>query len=97
MVLGAYTAHWLPLQFEDGSTGQAIVFTANEAGELLEWDASVQTVAPLIARASGKLGSNSDYLLRLRDALFEDRIEDLYVDAMVAAVEKHIDSMLGNS
>jgi cation transport protein ChaC len=97
MILGAYTAHWLPLQFGNGSTGHAIVFTASEAGELIETDTSIQTVAPLIASARGKLGSNADYLLRLRDALIENRLRDSYVDEMVAAVAVQVDSQVGDS
>lgn len=69
MVTGCYQPVWCPLRMEDGRQVSAIVFTINDCHPLYEEDCCAQTIAPLIARASGPLGTNADYLFLLEKEL----------------------------
>lgn len=83
MALGSYRPIWAPVQLGTGTTTPAIVFVADESRAQFRPDSSVATVAPLIGNASGKFGTNADYLLRLQATLAEWQLEDAYVDAIV--------------
>ncbi|WP_321965052.1 gamma-glutamylcyclotransferase [Paraburkholderia sp. J7] len=79
---GVYQPTWETLQLADGSVANAIVFVADSNQPLFECDASVPTVAHLAAKATGRLGSNAEYILNLQDALRVQQITDDYVDAI---------------
>ncbi|HLS43535.1 MAG TPA: gamma-glutamylcyclotransferase [Paenalcaligenes sp.] len=82
MVGGAYCPVWAPVTLADGRVVQAIIFTANPKHPLHEPDDALETVAPLIAQASGPLGSNRDYVLKLDHALQEHGLCDAYIHAL---------------
>ncbi|WP_042882827.1 gamma-glutamylcyclotransferase [Cupriavidus necator] len=89
MVLGSYTPRWLTVTLEDGSRVAAIVFVANSERPHYETNSSVDAVAPLIARARGPVGSNADYVCRLKHTLDSDGIVDSYVDELHRAILLH--------
>ncbi len=82
MLSGSYTPQWAPIDLQDGRRVHAIIFTANPACPLHEQDDSVQTVLPLIAKASGPLGSNRDYVIKLREALEQHSLDDPYISEL---------------
>ena len=55
---------------------------------LYERDASVPSTAPLVAVAFGPLGSNADYVLRLKAVLNGWGVTDEYVEALVDALRR---------
>jgi cation transport protein ChaC len=89
MVAGSYCPRWADITLDDGSTARAIVFTANPAGPQHEADASVATVAPMVAAASGFFGTNADYVFRLRQALQELGAQDDYIAALADELQRH--------
>lgn len=88
MVLGSYQPTWASVTLDDGTETQAIAFVADESREQFEADSCVETVAPLISAASGKFGSNAEYLLKLHEALGECMLEDHYIDELAKTVER---------
>jgi cation transport protein ChaC len=83
MVLGSYRPTWAPVTLDDGTQTHALAFVADASREQFEADSSVATVAPLIGSASGKFGTNAEYLFRLHAALNECGLHDPYIDALV--------------
>lgn len=83
---GVYAPIWAPVTLEDGRTISAILFTATLNHPFYEADATVETIAPLIATAAGPLGTNADYVLQLHAALHDKGVVDPYVDALAAAL-----------
>jgi cation transport protein ChaC len=63
------------------------------AHPLFEPDTSAQVIAPLIARASGPLGTNAQYLFSLEQALRKLGMHDASLDDLVASVR----ALLGES
>jgi glutathione-specific gamma-glutamylcyclotransferase len=88
MVLGSYRPIWAAITLDDGIDTHAIAFVADESRAQFEADASVNTIAPLIAGASGAFGSNADYLMQLQSALDACGLRDPYVDALAGEVER---------
>ncbi|VTO24294.1 Cation transport protein chaC [Klebsiella variicola] len=64
MITGCYLPTWCKLELDDGRTVNALVFIMDPRHPLFEPDTSAQVIAPLIARASGPLGTNAQYLFR---------------------------------
>jgi cation transport protein ChaC len=87
MVLGSYRPIWAVTLLDDGTERPSIAFVADTAIEQFQHDSSVETVAPLIGSASGKFGSNAEYLFLLRSALARYGLHDPYVDAIAARLE----------
>jgi len=90
----AFTTMILPAAFlgarlADGRLVQTIVFVMEPCTPAYEHDTSVNTVAPLIATASGHLGHNIDYLLELDQALTAHHIHDTYIQELIAAVRAY--------
>jgi cation transport protein ChaC len=73
---------------DDGSEATALVFVAEPRHPLYERDASVPSIASFVAAASGPLGSNADYVLKLQAALTEWGVIDEYVEALVDALRR---------
>jgi cation transport protein ChaC len=88
MVLGSYRPTWASITLDDGTKTHALAFVADESREQFEPDSRVATVAPLIATATGKFGSNTEYLLKLREALFECRLQDSYIEELAREIER---------
>ena len=86
MPYGSYRIIWGELALADGRSVRALAFVANPAQCQYEADASIKTVAPLIAHAQGALGRNADYLLQLEETLATHDLHDPYVTALATAV-----------
>ena len=69
MLTGCYCPQWCQLRCQDSDAVTALVFVSDPKHPLSEADTCVQRVAPLIAQASGPLGSNAQYLFALEQAL----------------------------
>ncbi|WP_192457040.1 gamma-glutamylcyclotransferase [Musicola keenii] len=69
MLTGCYCPLWSELQCHNGRRLTALVFVTNQEHPLLEPDTCIHSVAPLIARASGPLGTNAQYLFALEQEL----------------------------
>lgn len=85
MITGAYCPILLPLHTPQG-TVQALVLTANTTHPHHRGDLSMQATAATIARASGRIGSNRDYLHQLVAQCDVLGIADGYVQALVTQV-----------
>ncbi|CCK07305.1 gamma-glutamylcyclotransferase [Cronobacter sakazakii] len=69
MITGCYLPGWCRLTLDDGRTVHALVFIMDPSHPLYEADTRPATIAPLIARASGPLGTNAQYLFSLEQEL----------------------------
>ncbi|CUU23847.1 transporter [Duffyella gerundensis] len=82
MVTGCYLPTWCDLALNDGRTVTALVFVMDPRHPLYEADSCPRTIAPMIARASGPLGTNAQYLFSLeqeltRRGMYDDCLTDL--------------------
>jgi ChaC-like protein len=82
MVLGSYIPTWAPVTMGNGPETHAIAFVADTTREQYASDSCVTTVAPLVARAAGKFGSNAEYLFELQAALNECCLRDSYIEEL---------------
>ncbi|WP_324030631.1 gamma-glutamylcyclotransferase [Pantoea sp. JZ2] len=69
MITGCYLPTWCELVLDDQRRVKALVFIMDPRHPLYEPDTCPQAVAPLIAAASGPLGSNAQYLFSLEEEL----------------------------
>lgn len=76
MLTGCYRPGWFELQQKNGDTVTALVFVSALDHPLMEEDICIQQVAPLIAQASGPLGTNAQYLFALERELKTYGMED---------------------
>jgi len=88
MVLGSYKPTWAPVTLDDDTKTYAIAFVADTSRDQYAADSSATTVAPLVARAEGKFGSNAEYLLKLHAALNEWGLRDPYIDELACEVQR---------
>lgn len=86
MVHGLYRPIWARARLADGQDVQTVTFVADTAHPLYESDASIATISPVIAKATGHLGSNRDYLMPLEACLAKHDICDEYITELAAAV-----------
>ncbi|MFP3558982.1 gamma-glutamylcyclotransferase [Paraburkholderia sp. SIMBA_049] len=86
MPTGAYRPIWSTIQTADGERPTALIFVADRDHHLYEPDASIASVAAFVAHANGPLGTNADYVFKLKDALDYWRISDRYVENLADAV-----------
>ncbi|WP_144160568.1 gamma-glutamylcyclotransferase [Paraburkholderia sp. BCC1885] len=89
MISGAYRPVWQPVILRGGRRVTSLVFVADRAHPYWCKDASVKTIVPILASASGPLGTNAEYVLRLADALTDLRVRDEYIDALASALREH--------
>lgn len=82
-----YLPTWCQLALDDGRTVNALVFIMDPRHPLFESDTRAQIIAPLIARASGPLGSNAQYLFSLEQALVKLGMQDDCLNELVANVK----------
>ncbi|STT04494.1 Cation transport protein chaC [Klebsiella pneumoniae] len=90
MITGCYLPTWCKLELDDGRTVNALVFIMDPRHPLFEPDTSAQVIAPLIARASGPLGTNAQYLFSLEQALRKLGMHDASLDDLVASVRRAV-------
>lgn len=92
MITGCYLPTWCQLDLDDGRTVNAIVFIMDPRHPEYESDTRAQVIAPLIAAASGPLGTNAQYLFSLEQELIklgmqDDGLNDLLVSVKTAGGE----------
>jgi len=85
---GDYHPIWAPVALDGGREVAAIVFIVNPEQPLYEPDATVATVARIVADAAGVFGPNADYIRALDAALADRGLRDPYVDAIVGELER---------
>ena len=76
MVTGCYLPTWCELRLQDGRQVVALAFVMDPEHPQYQPDSCPQTVAPLIATASGPLGTNAQYLYSLTAELQKRGITD---------------------
>ncbi len=86
MITGCYLPTWCKLALDDGRTVNALVFIMDPRHPLYEADTRAQTIAPLIASASGPLGTNAQYLFSLEQELKQRGMHDDCLDELVSQV-----------
>ncbi|GAA3894037.1 gamma-glutamylcyclotransferase [Gibbsiella dentisursi] len=88
MLTGCYLPTWCDLSLEDGQVVTALVFVMNPQHPLFEEDVRHQVIAPLIARASGPLGTNAQYLFALENELKNQGMKDDCIGELVNYVRQ---------
>jgi cation transport protein ChaC len=86
MITGCYLPTWCRLVLDDGRTVNALVFIMDPRHPLYEADTRAQIIAPLIAAASGPLGTNAQYLFSLEQELKNRGMHDDCMDELVNQV-----------
>ncbi|EJF33060.1 MULTISPECIES: gamma-glutamylcyclotransferase [Enterobacteriaceae] len=76
MITGCYLPTWCKLELDDGRTVNALVFIMDPRHPLYEADTRAETIAPLIASASGPLGTNAQYLFSLEQEMKKHGMKD---------------------
>lgn len=76
MLTGCYRPLWCELHQQNGDTVTALVFVSESEHPLIEQDTCIQKIAPLIAQASGPLGTNAQYLFALEQVLHSHGMAD---------------------
>ncbi|WP_300003067.1 gamma-glutamylcyclotransferase [uncultured Cedecea sp.] len=90
MITGCYLPTWCPLLLEDGRQVNALVFIMDSKHPLYAADSSAEAIAPLIATASGPLGSNAEYLFSLEEAMKVRGMHDEGVTELAEKVRSYI-------
>ncbi|MFC0227294.1 gamma-glutamylcyclotransferase [Serratia aquatilis] len=88
MITGCYLPTWCDLSLDDGNVVTALVFVMNPQHPLFEADTRHQVIAPLIASASGPLGSNAQYLFALDNELKNHGMKDDCIGELVNYVRQ---------
>ncbi len=88
MITGCYLANWCQLDLDDGRTVNAIVFIMDPRHPEYESDTRAQVIAPLIAAASGPLGTNAQYLFSLEQELIKLGMQDDGLNDLLVSVKK---------
>ena len=86
MITGCYLPTWCELQLEDGRRVTALVFIMDPRHPLYEDDSCRSTIAPLIAQASGPLGTNAQYLFSLEQELVRRGMQEAALTRLAAEV-----------
>jgi cation transport protein ChaC len=88
MVAGAYVPTWADVALANGRKLNSLVFVANQAHPFHEPDSDIARIASIIARASGEIGPNSEYVRKLQTSLLDHDMRDPYVDALVHELDR---------
>lgn len=88
MVTGSYLPTWCNLALDDGREVTALAFIMDPLHPLYESDVCAETIAPLIARATGPLGSNAQYLFSLEKELIKRGKPDACLTELAKQVRK---------
>lgn len=91
MITGCYLPTWCKLELDDGRTVNALVFIMDPRHPQYEADTSIQVIAPLIAAASGPLGTNAQYLFSLDEELQKLGMPDEGLNELI----KYVRGLLG--
>ena len=86
MITGCYLPTWCKLALDDGRTVNALVFIMDPRHPLYESDTRAAVIAPMIAAASGPLGTNAQYLFSLEQELNKLGMRDPSLDELISAV-----------
>lgn len=86
MITGCYMPSWCKLTLDDGRRVNALVFIMDPRHPLYESDTRAQIIAPLIAAASGPLGTNAQYLFSLEQELIKLGMHDDCLNELVGKV-----------
>lgn len=89
MATGSYRPVWTTIALRKGEAASAIAFVADPQRPQYESDASVETIAPVIAAARGTFGSNADYVHNLDFALADSALEDEYICRLVSRLKEY--------
>ncbi len=87
MITGCYLPTWCQLDLDDGCTVNAIVFIMDPRHPEYESDTRAQVIAPLIAAASGPLGTNAQYLFSLEQELIKLGMQDDGLNDLLVSVK----------
>ncbi|WP_336601649.1 gamma-glutamylcyclotransferase [Paraburkholderia bengalensis] len=88
MIAGAYIPTWADIILADGRKIKALVFVANCLHVYHEINSDISHIAPIIANASGSIGTNADYVRILQSSLQDCDIHDRYVDTLVDELDR---------
>lgn len=88
MITGAYVPTWAEIQLFSGPKIKALVFAANTAHSHHETNSDIAHVAPIIATATGAIGSNAEYVRKLDSALAEHDLRDAYIESLVEELDR---------
>ncbi|KOC91958.1 gamma-glutamylcyclotransferase [Winslowiella iniecta] len=88
MITGCYLPTWCELALDDGRKVTALVFVMDPRHPLYESDSCATTIAPLIAHASGPLGTNAQYLYSLDQELKNRGMHDDCLTDLVQQVRE---------
>ncbi|RJT41189.1 gamma-glutamylcyclotransferase [Rahnella woolbedingensis] len=86
MLTGCYRPTWCELELDDGRKVTALVFIMDSSHPQYEADTDYQVIAPLIAQASGPLGTNAQYLFALEKELNNYGMSDDCMSELVKQV-----------
>jgi len=86
MLTGCYRPTWCELNLDDGCKVTALVFIMDPSHPQYEADTDYQVIAPLIAQASGPLGTNAQYLFALEKELNNYGMRDDCMSELVKQV-----------
>lgn len=78
----------VPLEFRDGDSAQGVVYIAGRDNTAWLGPADDAAIAQHVAAAAGSSGSNSEYVLKLAQALRELGADDAHVFAVEAALRQ---------
>jgi glutathione-specific gamma-glutamylcyclotransferase len=79
---GGYERLQLPLSFGDGTSAPGLVYIATQSNPNYLGPAPLDAIAAQVSRACGPSGANTEYVLRLADALRELGFDDDHVFAL---------------
>lgn len=88
MITGCYLPTWCELTLDDDRRVTALVFIMDPRHPLYEADSCHGTIAPLIASASGPLGTNAQYLFSLEQELEKRGMTDESLTALAHQVRQ---------
>jgi len=86
MLTGCYRPTWCEPDLDDGRKVTALVFIMDPSHPQYEADTDYQVIAPLIAQASGPLGTNAQYLFALEKELNNYGMRDDCMSELVKQV-----------
>ncbi len=90
MLTGCYIPTWTELTLEDQQQVTALAFVMNPGHPFFEADTRSKIIAPLIACASGPLGTNAHYLFALEQELNNYGMHDECMTELVMHVRQLI-------
>ena len=85
MIGGLYIPVWADVLLSNGDSVKALVFVSDRGHPCYEADSTVSTVAKIVSRARGNIGTNASYVTQLDTTLSAWAITDDYI-AQIAAI-----------